>query len=58
MHEIKMGDQLYPKFDYTDKDGNPIRDARFYQFVSRTISSFNKVMKSDYKYYNFDNKEN
>lgn len=42
-----------PKFSI-DEYGNPIRDARFYPFVSRVISSANKTIASDYKYSHFN----
>lgn len=45
---------LYPRFELTDKDGQPIRDARFYPFVSRVISSANKEIASKYKYQHFE----
>ncbi|MGN1154471.1 MAG: hypothetical protein ACI4S3_10620 [Candidatus Gastranaerophilaceae bacterium] len=45
---------LYPKFELTDKDGQPIRDARFYPFVSRVISSANREIASHYKYQHFE----
>lgn len=44
---------IYPKF-LTDEAGNPIRDARYYPFISRVISSANKRIASDYKYQHFE----
>lgn len=45
---------LYPKFALTDENGNPIRDARFYPFVSRVISAANREIASNYKYHHFE----
>jgi len=50
--EIEEG--LYPKFDLTDEYGHPIRDARFYPFMSRVISAANKTIASQYKYQHFE----
>lgn len=44
---------IYPRFS-TDEQGNPIRDARYYPFISRVISSANKTIASDYKYSHFE----
>ena len=50
-------EQLYPKFDLTDKDGHEIRDAKFYPFVSNVITNINKVIAADYKYQTFEIEE-
>ena len=47
-------EELYPKFDLTDEYGNPIRDARFYPFVSRVITTANKAIAANYKYQHFE----
>ena len=47
-------EELYPKFELTDEYGNPIRDARFYPFVSRVISAANRTIASKYQYQHFD----
>ena len=52
-YEEQEDEQIYPKFEQ-DSEGNPIRDARFYPFVSRVISSANKTIASDYKYQHFE----
>ena len=52
-YEEQEDEHIYPKFEL-DSEGNPIRDARFYPFVSRVISSANKTIASDYKYQHFE----
>lgn len=47
---------LYPRFELTD-NGQPVRDARFYPFVSRVISSANREIASKYKYQHFESVE-
>lgn len=55
--EQEIEETIYPKFDLTDEFGNPIRDARFYPFVSRVISAANRTIASEYKYQHFETKE-
>ena len=45
--------KIYPRFSI-DEHGNPIRDARYYPFISRVISSANKAIAADYKYSHFE----
>lgn len=52
-YEEQEEESIYPKFT-VDSDGNPIRDARFYPFVSHVISSVNKTIASEYKYQHFE----
>ena len=52
-YEEEQDEMIYPKFE-TDEHGNPIRDARFYPFVSRVISAANKEIASKYKYNHYE----
>ncbi len=52
-YEEEQEEMIYPKFE-TDEYGNPIRDARFYPFVSRVISAANKEIASKYKYNHYE----
>ena len=52
-YEEEQEAMIYPKFE-TDEYGNPIRDARFYPFVSRVISAANKEIASKYKYNHYE----
>lgn len=48
-------DELYPKFDRTDENGNELRDARFYSFTTRTIASVNRMIRPvKYQQFNID----
>ena len=55
--EYEQEEGLYPKFNLTDEDGNPIRDARHYPFVSRSISSVNRLIASSFRYQHFEDAE-